>query len=118
MCGDIEGSQGVLERADPPQPHRSETERKRVASVARGASKAAKSAASQAQFEAWQQCHDGCCCGPNGAPLDECPVGHLILCAHCGDLKRAVCRKKACKDALAEEGGDEEEGGEEGAGEA
>ena len=43
--------------------------------------------------EAWNRCGGNeCRCGK--AP---CPVGGLLRCVTCGDIKKKVCRKAACK---------------------
>ena len=44
-----------------------------------------------AQLDAFMRCTPMCLCG-----LVPCPMAEMYHCTVCGDIKKSVCRKKAC----------------------
>lgn len=78
-------------------------EEARVAAVAadkrdgREKAKQLRETEAAARLATWQLCKDACVCGKGPA----CDLVGLMLCTHCGDLKKHACRKQACLQALA-----------------
>eukprot|EP00966_Prymnesium_polylepis_P322130 7378402-Prymnesium_polylepis.1 len=58
--------------------------------------KATLEASAAARLDAFQACQPACTCG-----VVPCPWDKMLHCLTCGDIKGAVCRKKACLDAQA-----------------
>ena len=44
--------------------------------------------------EAFERCQGGCVCGET-----PCPMAKMKKCAVCGDIKKKVCAKRACREA-------------------
>ena len=57
--------------------------------------KARLESSAAAQLEAFNACQPVCTCG-----MVPCPWANMHHCPHCGDIKKTVCRKKACGPLL------------------